>query len=61
MKSFKIFFSIFQVCIGALGILSFIILSVNGMYETKWMLTAVLALLFLIIGIKGIADEKRKK
>jgi len=44
-----------------LAIISFIILAISGEIMTKWIITLLLAIAFVIIGIIGIIDYKSQK
>lgn len=62
MKSkWNLISSIIQLVFGALAIIAFIILAINGEIITKWIITLLLAIAFVIIGIIGIIDYKSKK
>ena len=52
--------SIIQLIFGILAIVAFIILLINGEDIFKWIITLLLAVAFVIIGIIGIIDYKRK-
>ncbi len=53
---FNLFASIFQLIVGLLAIASFIILWANGEVVTKWIITLVLAVVFVILGVVGVID-----
>ena len=53
--------SIVQLVFGLLAIISFIILAISGEIMTKWIITLLLAIAFVIIGIIGIIDYKSQK
>ena len=62
MKSkWNLISSIVQLVFGLLAIISFILLAINGEIMTKWIITLLLAIAFVIIGIIGIIDYKSKK
>ena len=48
--------SVIQVIFGILAILAFIILAVNGENMTRWIVTLLLAIAFVVIGIIGIVS-----
>ena len=50
--------SIFQLAVGTLAIISFIILVLNGEVLTKWIITLLLAMAFVAMGISGIKKYK---
>lgn len=61
MKSkWQLFSSIFQLIVGILAILSFAILGFGGEDITKWIITLILAVAFVILGVVGIIDYKSK-
>jgi len=61
MKSkWQLFSSIFQLTVGILAILSFAILGFGGENMTKWIITLILAVAFVILGVVGIIDYKSK-
>jgi len=53
--------SIIQLVFGILAIIAFIIIAISGEVMTKWIITLLLAIAFVIIGIIGIIDYKSKK
>lgn len=53
--------SVVQLIFGILAIMAFIILLINGEDMSKWIITLMLAVAFVIIGIIGIIDYKSKK
>ena len=50
--------SIVQLVFGLLAIIAFIILTINDEIMTKWVITLLLAIAFVIIGIIGIIYYK---
>ena len=61
MKSkWKLFASIFQLVIGILAIASFVIIAFSGENVTRWIVTLILSIAFVVVGIVGIIDYKRK-
>ena len=65
MKSkWNLISSIVQLVFGILAVIAFIILAINGEIMTKWIITLLLAIAFIIIGIIGIIgiiDYKSQK
>lgn len=60
MKSkWQLFSSIFQVTIGFFAVVSFIILGFNDEDLTKWIITLILAIAFIVLGVIGIIDYKK--
>lgn len=52
--------SIFQVLVGIIAIIFFIILVINGEVMTKWIITLLLAIAYVVNGVIGIVDNIRK-
>ena len=57
MKGMRIW-SVIQLIIGLLAILSFVILAVGGEPMLKWIPTLILAVVLTILGIKGIRESR---
>jgi len=53
--------SIVQLVFGTLAIVAFIILLINGEDISKWLITLLLAVAFVIIGIIGIIEYKSNR
>lgn len=53
--------SVFQLIVGISAIISFIVLAADGENMTKWIITLLLSLAFVIIGIIGIKDYCKAK
>lgn len=53
--------SIFQVLIGLIAIVFFIILVINGEEMTKWIITLLLAIFYVVIGVIGIIDNIKNR
>ena len=49
--------SVFQVLVGLIAIIFFIILAINGEVMTKWLITLLLAIAYVVIGTIGIIDN----
>lgn len=59
MKSkFSLISSIVQLTVGILAIISFVILAVSGENMTRWIITLILSVGFVVLGIMGILDYK---
>ena len=52
--------SIFQVLVGLIAIVFFIILALNGEVMIKWIMTLFLAIAYVAIGTVGIIDNIKK-
>ena len=62
MKSkWQLFASVFQLIVGVLAIASFVILGFGGENMTKWIVTFILSIAFVVMGIIGIVDYKSKQ
>lgn len=62
MKSkWQLFTSIFQLIVGIAAIVSFVILGFGGENMTKWIITLILSVAFVVMGIMGIIDYKSKQ
>ena len=62
MKSkWNLIVSIFQLVIGIVAVLSFIVLAASGENMTKWIATLILSIAFIILGIIGIINYKQGK
>ena len=60
MKSkWQLFSSIFQIIVGLFAIISFIILAFNGEDITRWIVTLILSVIFVIMGVLGIIDYRK--
>jgi hypothetical protein len=62
MKSkWQLFASIFQLIVGLAAVTSFVILAFGGENMTRWIVTLVLSIAFVVLGIIGIIDYKSNK
>ncbi len=52
--------SIFQIAVGLLAIVSFIMMAINGDMETRWVITLLLAIAFVIMGVIGVLDNRKR-
>lgn len=50
--------SIIQLVIGSLAIIAFVIIGLNGEDLTKWVITLILAIAYVVLGAIGIKDYK---
>ena len=53
-KNFSFIASIFEVVVGILAIVAFVVLAINGESLLKWSIALVLAIVLIIVGINGI-------
>jgi hypothetical protein len=62
MKSkWKLIAAIFQLVVGLVAVLSFIVLAANGENMTRWVVTFILSIAFVVLGIIGIIDYRSSK
>lgn len=62
MKSkWNLISSIIQLVVGILAIIAFIIIAVRGENMTRWIVTLILAIAFVVLGVIGIIDYKTQK
>ena len=62
MKSkWQLFASVFQLIVGIMAIVSFVILALNGEDMARWIVTLILSAAFVVLGIIGIVDHRSKK
>ena len=60
MKSkWQLFSSVFQLIVGLFAIISFIILAFSGEDMTRWIVTLILSVIFVIMGVLGIIDYRK--
>lgn len=60
MKSkWQLFSSIFQLIVGVMAIIAFIIVGISDGNITKWIITLILSIAFVVLGIIGIIDYKK--
>ena len=60
-NKWRLFASVFQLVIGLLAIAAFVVLSTGDENMTKWIITLILAIAYVILGIIGIIDHKSNK
>ena len=53
--------SIFQLIIGVMGVVSFLILGLGGEDMTPWLITLVIASAISMLGILGLVEYKKNK
>lgn len=61
MKKWQLFTSLFQIIVGLAAIAGYIVVAASGEPLGKWTVTLILAVLFVVMGIVGLFDAKRKK
>jgi len=62
MKSkWNLISSIIQLVVGILAIVAFIVLGLNGENMTRWIVTLILSIAYVVLGIIGIIDYKTQK
>lgn len=55
-----LFFSILQLLLGAVGVATFVVLTVGGEGMVKWLPALVVSVIFAAAGVKGIRDYRKK-
>ena len=58
---YRLFCAISQLVIGILAIAAFAIVGLHGENMTKWIVTLILAVAYIVFGIWGIVDSKSDK
>ena len=53
--------SIFQLVIGFLSIAAFVVVGLSGENMTKWIITLILAITYVVLGVIGIIDYRSNK
>lgn len=53
--------AIVQLVIGALAVVSFFVLWASGEDMTRWIITLILSVAFVVLGVIGIIDYKSQK
>lgn len=62
MKSKRnLIISIFQLVIGFLSIAAFVVVGLSGENTTKWIITLILAITYVVLGVIGIIDYRSNK
>ncbi len=51
--------SIFQLVIGVMAVVAFVVVGSNGENMTKWVVTLILSIGFIVLGVFGIIDYKK--
>lgn len=59
-KKWELFASIFQLLVGVAAIASFVVLATGREDMTRWIITVVLAVGYLVMGIMGIVEWIKK-
>jgi carbon starvation protein CstA len=59
-KKWELFASIFQLLVGVAAIASFVVLATGGEDMTRWIITVVPAVGYLVMGIMGIVEWIKK-
>ena len=61
MKKWQLFSSLFQLVVGLAAIAAFVVLAASGEPLDRWVVTLILAVLFVVMGILGLFDAGKKK
>lgn len=60
MKSrWSLFTALFQLVVGFLAIVAFVVLAINGESMERWIVTLILAIGFVVLGMIGIFNYKK--
>lgn len=60
-NKFNLIASIFQLIVGVTAVLAFVVLGSSGENMSKWIVTLILSIAFVVLGIIGIIDYKSNK
>ena len=60
-NKFNLIASIFQLVVGVATVLAFVVLGSSGENMSKWIVTLILSIAFVVLGIIGIIDYKSNK
>lgn len=60
-NKFNLIASIFQLVVGVSAVLAFVLLGSSGENMSKWIVTLILSIAFVVLGIIGIIDYKSNK
>lgn len=53
--------SLFQLIIGIVAMVTFVLVGLSGENMIKWIVTLILALVFIVMGIIGISNYRNNK
>jgi hypothetical protein len=56
----RLFASIFQLVVGLAAVAAFAVLATGGEDVTRWIITLVLALGYIVMGVMGIIEWRKK-
>lgn len=60
-NKFNLIASIFQLVVGIVAILAFLVLNSGGENMSKWIVTLFLSMAFVVLGVIGIINYKSNK
>lgn len=62
MKSkWQLISSVFQLAVGIAAVAAFVVLAVNGENMTRWIVTLILAVAFIVLGVIGLVSYVKQK
>ncbi len=61
MNKWRLFSSIFQIVVGVAAIIAYVVIAVSGEPLGRWIITFLLAIVFVILGVIGIVDCNKNK
>lgn len=61
MNKWPLVAAVLQLSVGIAAVAAYIVLAVGGEPIGKWTITLILAIAFIVLGAKGIADWIKKK
>lgn len=60
-NKWKLIASIFQLVIGIVAVVAFVLVGLSGENMAKWIVTLILSIAFVVLGIIGILDYRSTK
>ena len=61
MKKWNFFAAVFQIAVGIAAIIAYIVIAASGEPLGKWTVTLLLAIVYVVIGVIGLIDWKKRK
>ena len=61
MNKWRLLSSVFQIVVGIAAIIAYVVIAVSGEALSKWTVTLLLAIAFVVIGVIGIIDWNKSK
>lgn len=60
-NKWKLTASVFQLVIGIVAVVAFVLVGLSGENMAKWIVTLILSIAFVVLGIIGILDYRSTK